>query len=338
MLIHVLKQALMITAFVFIMMLVIEYLNVQTRGNWQKVLLKRKWTQYVFGALLGAIPGCLGAFVIVTLYSHRIISLGALVAAMIATSGDESFVMLAMFPGKAILLTVILFIVAILAGIITDLVLGEKRSKVFECKGFSLHEEYCECFPRGEIVRQLRKCSLQRFLLMTFMVLAIITVGSGVIGPEKWNWIRSTLFIVSSVGLFIVATVPEHFLEEHLWNHVAKKHVPNIFLWTFGALLVMAILIEHFNLESWIQQSQFLILVIACLVGLIPESGPHMIFVTLFAQGMIPFSILAASSIVQDGHGMLPLLAHSRKAFIVVKIINLIFGLAVGLVGLLVRL
>ncbi|MCK4296155.1 MAG: hypothetical protein KAX28_05805, partial [Candidatus Marinimicrobia bacterium] len=156
-------------------------------------------------------------------------------AAMIATSGDESFVMLAMFPGKAILLTVILFIIAILAGIITDLVLGEKRSKVFECKGFSLHEEYCECFPRGEIVRQLRKCSLQRFLLMTFMVLAIITVGSGVIGPEKWNWIRSTLFIVSSVGLFIVATVPEHFLEEHLWNHVAKKHVPNIFLWTFGA-------------------------------------------------------------------------------------------------------
>lgn len=132
--------------------------------------------------------------------------------------------------------------------------------------------------------------------------------------------------------------MPEHFLEEHLWNHVAKKHVPNIFLWTFGAPLVMAILIEHFNLESWIQQSQFLILVIAFLVGLIPESGPHMIFVTLFAQGMIPFSILAASSIVQDGHGMLPLLAHSRKAFIVVKIINLMFGLAVRLVGLLVRL
>jgi len=51
--------------------------------------------------------------------------------------------MLAMFPGKAIILNAIPFIVAILAGIITDLVLGEKRSKVFECKGFSIHEKYC---------------------------------------------------------------------------------------------------------------------------------------------------------------------------------------------------
>jgi hypothetical protein len=37
-----------------------------------------------------------------------------------------------------------------------------------------------------------------------------------------------------------------------------------------------------------------------------------------------------ASSIVQDGHGTLPLLAHSRSAFFKVKAINLAVGLAVG--------
>jgi len=56
-----------------------------------------------------------------------------------------------------------------------------------------------------------------------------------------------------------------------------------------------------------------------------------MIFVTLFAEGAIPFGILLASSIVQDGHGMLPLLAESKKGFVSVKIINLSIGLFVGL-------
>jgi len=57
-----------------------------------------------------------------------------------------------------------------------------------------------------------------------------------------------------------------------------------------------------------------------------------MIFVTLFAQGSIPFGILLASSVVQDGHGMLPLLAESKRAFISVKIVNFAVGLIVGLV------
>ncbi|HMB15715.1 MAG TPA: hypothetical protein VKN62_05315, partial [Pelovirga sp.] len=60
---------------------------------------------------------------------------------------------------------------------------------------------------------------------------------------------------------------------------------------------------------------------------------PHLVFLTLYSQGAIPFSILLASSIVQDGHGMLPLLADSRRDFFQVKAINLVIGLGVGLAG-----
>jgi len=88
MIIGVFKHALMITSFVLIMMLLIEYINVQTRGSWQQSLKKTRLGQYVLGAVLGVIPGCLGAFTVVSLYSHRTVSFGALVAAMIATSGD----------------------------------------------------------------------------------------------------------------------------------------------------------------------------------------------------------------------------------------------------------
>lgn len=74
-------------------------------------------------------------------------------------------------------------------------------------------------------------------------------------------------------------------------------------------------------------------IVAACLVGLIPESGPHLLFLTLFVEGAIPFSIFLASSIVQDGHGTLPLLAESQGAFLKVKAINFAVGLMVGGIG-----
>ena len=88
------------------------------------------------------------------------------------------------------------------------------------------------------------------------------------------------------------------------------------------------------NFSEWIQDNLFLVLLIAVLIGIVPESGPHLVFVTLFAQGTIPFSILLASSIVQDGHGTLPLLAVSGRAFIWLKLVNIAFGLLLGLAGL----
>ena len=65
--------------------------------------------------------------------------------------------------------------------------------------------------------------------------------------------------------------------------------------------------------------------------GILRQAG--MVFVTMFASGSLPFSLLLASSIVQDGHGMLPMLAVSRRGFIWVKVINIIVGLIIGLIG-----
>lgn len=80
----------------------------------------------------------------------------------------------------------------------------------------------------------------------------------------------------------------------------------------------------------------YVVLIVAVLIGIIPESGPHLIFVTLFAQGSIPLNILLASSISQDGHGMLPVLAESKRSFLAVKIVNMIYALIVGLSTLLI--
>lgn len=71
-------------------------------------------------------------------------------------------------------------------------------------------------------------------------------------------------------------------------------------------------------------------MVIGALLGLIPESGPHLIFVMMYAKGLIPFSILLTTSFIQDGHGMLPMLSYSLKDSLMIKAFNLVFGLGVG--------
>lgn len=347
----ILKQSIVITLFVLSMMLVIEYLNILSKGLWSKKLQKSPIKQIIFGALLGVIPGCLGAYTAVSLYVHNIFSLGAIVATMIATSGDEAFIMFSVIPETAILIHIIIFVIAIIAGIIVNAVSKKKLFK-YKNKHFHIHKEEveCVCFDYPSIIVQLKHISLVRLSLLIglFAVLTMVIINllhghhthqesSQLILNQHSHplWISITFIVVLSISVFIVATVNDHFLKEHVWGHVIGKHFIRILLWTFFTLLALSLLSTHYNLDSLIGENLYLILLIAVLVGVIPESGPHFVFVLLFANGSIPLSILLASSIVQDGHGSLPLLAESRKSFIVIKIINMAVGLIVGLTGLL---
>ncbi|MBN2426482.1 MAG: arsenic efflux protein [Calditrichaceae bacterium] len=337
MVIEVVEHALMITSFVFIMMLLIEYLNVQTRGRWQESLKNNRWGQYILAVFLGAMPGCLGAFSVVSLYSHRVVSFGALTATMIATSGDEAFVMFSMFPLKALWLTILLAVTGVAVGYITDL-LYKKQHLLIEHLGhiYPMHaNDKCRCFSISEIWQQLKNISFQRTLLIGIFIVFLAALFTDHFGHHGWGWERITFTLGAVFGLFVVCTVPDHFLERHLWEHVVKKHLPRIFLWTLGALIVIHFLERYIDVDAWIRDNHLLVLLIAVAVGIIPESGPHLLFVTLYAGGSLPFGILLASSIVQDGHGMLPMLAVTGRGFVWVKLINVLVGLAVGLISLL---
>lgn len=123
----------------------------------------------------------------------------------------------------------------------------------------------------------------------------------------------------------------KHFLKEHVLKHVIKKHIPKLFLWIFFTLIAVQFLMQRFDLASILPKNIILLIFIAALIGIIPESGPHLIFLTLFVKGLVPFSVLLTSSLVQDGHGLLPLLSYSVKDTIKVKAFNLVIGLAFGL-------
>ena len=81
---EVLKSSLTLTCLVMIMMLLIEFVNVGSAGKWMAKLQHRPFMQILLSILLGLIPGCIGGFAIVSLFTHNLMSFGALVAGMIA--------------------------------------------------------------------------------------------------------------------------------------------------------------------------------------------------------------------------------------------------------------
>lgn len=411
------------------MMLLIEYVNIHSHGNSFKKLKKSPVRQVLVATLLGMIPGCIGGFAVVSLFTHNLLSFGALVAMMIASSGDEAFVLMAMIPKTAVILFIILIVIAIVAGIIVDKIF-KKVPTPFEPEHYELHENCCETkkspvFGNG-IKNNLRTMSKERLLIVigislfiTAVVLGLLehkhaegdghdhgiakqatttelvahectgcgneecaTEDSSTTNPQTSNnqnhaattdnhdhtaadnhnhtattdnhnhtaedahsaidehghlnifserWLNLIFAFISLITLYLTLSANEHFIKEHLWNHVVKKHLKSIFLWTFGALLVLQFGIQYLDIEHWMRDNIVFMILLAVVIGLIPESGPHMVFITLFAGGLVPFSVLLASSIVQDGHTALPLLAESKSSFFKAKLINMLIGLIVGL-------
>jgi len=358
-LIPLFHQTIMITSFVLVMMLIIEFLNVKSRGNWAKHLQGSPLLQLIFAAFMGVIPGCLGAYTVVSLYAHGIVKFAALVTVMIATSGDEAFLMFSVIPKTALVLNVVIFVIAVVVGWL--LMQFGKRFEFF-CVApghMVIHEhevERVKMHPR-DILTNLRNITFTRALLVGGILLFLFAFLSGSLGHDHgsfaivngqiqkeladtdhhhFNWIGATYIIISLSALLIFLMASDHFLEEHLWGHVIKKHFLKIFLWTFGALVLVHGLEQFYDIKNWVTDNLWLILILAVVIGIIPESGPHFVFIILFFQGFIPFSVLLASSIVQDGHGALPLLAESRRSFFVMKAINVAVGLVAGGIGLLV--
>jgi hypothetical protein len=396
-----LRNSILITGLVVVMMMMIESLNIESKGLFFKGLRKTKFGQVVIGALLGVIPGCMGGFATVSLYTHRMLSFGALVAMMIASSGDESFVMLAMIPEQAMILFAVLFVIAIVVGVATDRIYERRHAKACDkhhhedcgvqtdCEGFEVHGDGCDHGHDHEHENHgsershgKRHFGWRRMVIFLGLAIFIAALATGQLGHDhaahaghdhethsehvhethvhteacgcghdhgdahshehgsinllSEDWMNVLFAGLSVIILFVLIFASDHFVEEHLWKHIISRHLPTIFAWTFGVLLVLGISLQYIDVEHWISSNTALMILLATIIGIIPESGPHMIFVTLFAAGVVPFPVLLASSISQDGHASIPLLAESKKSFLWAKLINCAIALAAGYLAMLV--
>ena len=264
-----LSETMKIILMVALLMIIIEFLELKFKDKIREKITRRPINQYVTASLLGAIPGCIDAFFVVSLYANGLVGFGALTAVMLSTAGDEAFIMLTMFPKTALLIFAICAIFGIVGGFFADKIAKLIGLKTCQTCEIEIHEE------------------------LDF----------------------------------------KHFLKEHAYAHILKKHIPKLFLWIFLTMLAIDFLMKSFELELIILSLPVLSLIVfAALIGIIPKSGPHLLFLVLFSRGLIPLSVLLVNTISQDGHGLLPLLSHSAKDTVYVQIFTTSFALAVGIV------
>lgn len=275
----IITETVIISLLIFVLMIIVEFIELKFAGWMKRFFIENKSLKYVLSSLLGSVPGCMGTFFMDTLYMAGIAGFGGIVAAMIATAGDETFfiIALAINPENSISLPFIiglfstLFLLGIVGGWLADIVVKKLRISVSKKCAIERHEE---------------------------------------IDLPKIDW--------------------SHFLKEHVWLHIFKKHLVKIFFWILGSLILVEILGEAYKLQENIAENKVFFLILAGIIGIIPLSGPNIVIITLFAGGLIPFSILLTNSIVQDGHGLLPLLGFSLEDSFKIKLFNLAFGLVIG--------
>lgn len=276
---EVLIEALEITGLVYVLMVLVELMELRVGQSLRKHLTENRAIQYLVSAGVGTIPNCGSTSLMVTLYMAGIVSFGALLTAMVCLIDDSGVLLLSCLADKAMRITisdvVTLWVILVTVGIAGG-VLAESMIRKFR-------------------IRTAAKCLIPHH---------------NEFADKKFRW--------------------GHFLTEHAYHHIFLKHIPALFLWMLGSLTALYILESRFQLSEHLRGSTGTMILLGALVGLLPSSTPQLIFVTLFGKGIIGLPVLAANSIVQEGHGLLPLLSFSVSDAIKIKAIKFVFGLVVG--------
>lgn len=347
-LLDTLLNSVLITGIVIIMMMMIESFNLERHNGFFEKAKGNSLKQVILAALLGSIPGCIGGFAAVSLYSRRLIGFGALTAMMIASCGDEAFVMLAMMPDKALWIFALLFVLAVFCGTAVDLVrkrYGIRHPSTDSFQESGKTEKFHDSPQETGCMEEKRSLTWQRALLTATILLFAVALMCGWLEHEHGipesdgrlqinllsEWWMNLVFAFLCVTMAIILCFrSDRFIRDTLCRHVLAGHLPVIFAWTFCILFLIGILSEYIDISRWVSDNPALMILLAVLIGIIPESGPHLVFVSLYAGGLVPFPVLLASCISQDGHSALPLLAEDKKSFAVAKLFKCIIALAAG--------
>ena len=325
-------HALSLSGFVLCMMLLVEYFHSSSRTTFMKILKVGGLGSYLLAASLGAIPGCFGCFLVVTCYIHGLISVGVLVTASVITIGDVAFVLLARDIDLYLKLLFLTVSVGLIAGFVVDR-LGIFQKFQSGCDQLLFYPSQDGEKLITSVIGNLKNPSWTRLFLLICYILFCLALVSGQIGHLPLMPV--VVFFLVLVGLsvlYVLLSASDQFIEEHFIGHIFKKHFPRLFLWSVLAFAVVELSQQSASFDSFIQNKYWAILFLAILLGFIPDSGPHLLFFTLYWNGQIEFTALLVSSIVQDGHGLVPLLASSRRDFLRVKFINTVIALLVIIV------
>tara|TARA_B100001093_G_scaffold239651_1_gene229548 strand:+ start:102 stop:1265 length:1164 start_codon:yes stop_codon:yes gene_type:complete len=310
------------TLFIFIGM------DALTKFNIAFILDKTKKFHVIMASLLGALPGCGGAIVVVTQYIQGRISFGSLVAVLTATMGDAAFLLLAAEPLTGFFIFGLGALVGSISGYIVDTIHGE---------------EYLQGNSKLRVeFEKIVKTFVSKFnIFWTLVFLPGFIVGLFVAFQQDVDQILdlpeglSITHTIGTVGailcVFMWSLNPLSDFQcstDRSRNLLSRVVDTTNFVttWVICGFLTFEIFIylTEYDLKTFFEIWLPFVPLIAILFGLLPGCGPQILVTTFYLNGFIPLSAEIGNAISNDGDALFPAIALAPKAAIIATLYSTI--------------
>lgn len=314
-------------------------------------LSQARRSQVPIAALLGMLPGCGGAIVVVTQFVNGRIGFGALVAVLVATMGDAAFLLIAAQPQTAGVVLGISLVVAVICGWAVDAIHG--RAFMQPAPG-----ERAKSQERIERVGRAGHPLLDRSWLLVWAIGLPFAIAIALqADPNTWfgpwasdqpaTWL-GCIGALLAMGMWAARIGEVGASHGGLsgdestrlgaprgpmgWARRARTDTNFVTVWVVAAFLLFELGVSFSGVDpaTWIAVAGPLMPLVGLLVGFIPGCGPQILLTTLYLNGAVPMSALLANAISNDGDALFPAIALAPKAAVLATLYSAIPALVVG--------
>ncbi|MEP3348368.1 MAG: putative manganese transporter [Marinomonas sp.] len=317
-------------------------LNTSKLQNWMQ---EKSYREIIFAGLMGVLPGCGGAIVVITQYTQGKIRFGAVVAVLTSTMGDAAFLLISQRPEDAIIVLSISIVIGIISGLIVDAFLPSPKPESIKKAA-----QAPTCSPlnpsRFEIWISRISVAFWCLLIIPAGIIALLVAAQYDVNallrlPEES--IESFGALAGFICLLLwalsakndsyseLAKENDNLLPKH-WIRKVAQDTQFVTSWVVVAFVFFE-LILHFagddlfsSLEYWGSTT----ILFATVIGLLPGCGPQIMVTGLYLQNAIPLSAQIANAISNDGDALFPAIALAPKAALFATVYSTIPALIAG--------
>jgi hypothetical protein len=296
-------------------------------------------------AALTVPPGCGGAIIVMAVYARGAVSYGAAIAALVATMGDASWVLLAADPVLTLQLKVLLVVTGAAAGYAVDALGIAPRLR---------HGAVAQHRPApppamasAPAVRLASATRLHELGVLPALLWLTLGTGATVSVPVTFQLLQpDNLYLALGVAGTLLAVVAfargggkladDDTASAHptSMTHVLRHgghEIAFVTVWVAVAYLTWSV-VSHTTGFDGSQLPLFGVtgVLVGALIGLVPGCAVQIVFAGIFVAGGMPLPTLVANMVSQDGDALLPLLALEHRSALLATVLTTVPALVVG--------
>ncbi len=319
-----------VSVFVGFTLFVFIGLDSLTKFDVKIFLSKTQKIHVPIASLLGAIPGCGGAIIVVTQYIQGRISFGSLVAVLTATMGDAAFLILAIEPSTGFLI----FLLGIVAGSTTGYLIDMFHGTNYMLPNLKMNVQF----------EKIKKTFVSNFNIF-WIILFIPGFFLGILTAFQIEFISdiyNTLFVLVGSGgailsIFMWSLNPLSDFQcstDKSRGYLSRVVDTTNFVttWVISGFLIFEIFMYFTTIDLKIFFDLWMPFVplVAILFGFLPGCGPQVVVATFYLNGYIPLSAELGNAISNDGDALFPAIALAPKAAVLATLYSAIPALIVA--------